>query len=100
NRRVEVAILPMLLESRERQVVPQADVHGQLLAELDIVLEIPGVVPENEINVRAEAEIRAVGEAQQERRIIDAGVGHRGIRRRSVAGGNDARATVAVYAAV
>src|SRR5207248_8071910 len=55
NGRVEVTVLAMLLEAREWQVVSQADVQRQLFAELDVVLVIPRVVTEDEIDVGAEA---------------------------------------------
>jgi len=66
NRRIEIAVLAMLLESREGQVIAQSNVERQLVTDLDVVLVIPGKVTEDEVDVRAETEVGAVREAQQE----------------------------------
>ena len=100
NRRIEIAVLAMLLESGEGQVVAQSDVERQLVVDLDVVLVIPREVAEDEVDIRAETEVGAVGQSQQEGRVVDAGVGYGRVGGGGVAGSNYAHATVAVDAAV
>src|SRR4029453_10914061 len=73
QRGIEVAVLLVSLQARKRKVVAYPHVQGQPVVDLDVVLEIPGIVLEYEVDVGAVVEHAVGGEPQQECRIAGAG---------------------------
>src|SRR6202163_4694999 len=75
TRRAEVAVVEMPFLLGDGDLVPQAEVHSQFWAALEIVLSDPGVVGPIKGGVVRVADAPATGGAEQERGEIVAAVG-------------------------